>query len=318
MSARFDLEGTVQQYKDKKKRGQNYSSELSVIAQHFHMVSDQEYEQFWDFPVDDVQKLIECPELRLKSEDQLAALLIKLTREKDFAYGVLLDHVKAAQLKAPEHQAYACMCHTRKREVLEDPALLRSLTEWFTAFSDSSAIPAGRYKEIAFQRPELGRGGVLSYLRKTSGSVLPVEATVSGHEDTGGKLPDSEAKYLKELLEREDGVTHPHGWASAQHNNPTLQLKFATVRVQVTGYTLKFTDLKPMSSWNLEVSADGITWIAIDTRNPHPIPPNYSIQHYTCTKGNANFYQYLRIRSSDTDARMSLAMMEFYGRLQFL
>ena len=96
------------------------------------------------------------------------------------------------------------------------------------------------------------------------------------------------------------------------------QPKFATVRVQVTGYTLKFTDLKPMSSWNLEVSADGITWIAIDTRNPHPIPPNYSIQHYTCTKGNANFYQYLRIRSSDTDARMSLAMMEFYGRLQFL
>ena len=301
----FNLEGTIQEYKAKKKSGQDYSSELALIAQHFHMISDEDHEQFWDFPVEDMQKIIACPELILKSEDQLASLVIKLTREKDLAYGVLFDGIKPAQLKSAEHLAYACMWRTGKREVLEDPAVLKSLTEWFTAFTDSSATLFGRYVGM----------GILSYLRKNRGSKFPIEATVSGHD--GGKLPESEARYLKELLELDDGATHQYGWASAQHNNPTLELKFTTTKIQVTGYTLKFTTIQPMSSWNLEVSADRNTWIPIDTRKNQVIAKG-SVQNYTCTNCNDKFYQYLRIRSSDTNARMSLARMEFYGRLQFL
>ena len=110
-------------------------------------------------------------------------------------------------------------------------------------------------------------------------------------------------------------------WYSKDEPNSFIQFDFKSMRVCLSGYSLKshYANTQFFVSWVIEVSDDGSTWEAVDERNTRALVGPNRVKTYECSRQRDKFVRFVRMRqtgkNSGSDDYLLLSQIEFFGKL---
>ena len=281
-------------------------AEIEYLAKHFYECS---FDFLCDLSVDDLEAVVEHPSLRLCYEDNLLDVVLRLVREKDTSYGVLLTHVKFMYLTYENLNVFlenvfpdafnamiwgeVCEClrlsHRNKTKL---PCLLE------------------RHKNHVEPNDDQPLRGIIRLIQQ-EGKAKTGEVELSSSSDYSGYSPQSVVDYDTN-----------NSWLSDDKEQSSLTFHFTKIKVSATMYTIKSGSSGTWGQprkWVLEGSDDGTegSWTTIDDRETDELVNNYSVVTFRCNHRNRQFYPFLRIRQTGTTNTghhgLRLCNVEFFG-----
>jgi hypothetical protein len=117
-------------------------------------------------------------------------------------------------------------------------------------------------------------------------------------------------------------LTKPcNSWYTGNNANSWIQFDFKDQAVCVNSYTLNSGGTGYyIQHWVIEVSNDGSSWVAIDSRSGSSLGSTNVTKHFECTSPPKEFSRYIRLRQTSTNANgyhfLALGNIEFFGQLR--
>ena len=316
----IDSENAVDWLLDKIDLEEDSSEECSFIASHFYdFVKD--IDAVSRLGVDLLDKILASDDLRLKDENSLATMILKLC-ERDECI-CLLRHVRLEYLSLevlnqfldfvyPCHLDWAvwqnlCKC---LRIPFESETIGLPLLESGKRFG--SEVKMCLFREKLFD-------GIISHLNKECGNlraqkIIDVTASSTGYGD-----PWLVTDYGK------DSKIH---WFSKSEPNSDIRFDFKERRVGLTGYSLGSRDTLDgdgyLVQWVVEASNDNESWTCLDERNEQSLVGRGKEKYFCVERQVREKYRWLRIRQTGkrafggkygNDDYLVLAKVEFFGAL---
>lgn len=106
-------------------------------------------------------------------------------------------------------------------------------------------------------------------------------------------------------------------------------IRFFIYKIKLDAYTFLIDKerayFSQMKHWKIYGSLNGIDWSLIDEKNTDALNKPHSKETFKCTKGNTNFYSYIKIEQLENFSKekkdsyeMTLTKVEFFGEIRKL
>ena len=282
--------------------------ELDFLASHFFEIG---FDVVKGLSISDLEQVLTNPLLTLASEDQLFGAIQVLAEEKGEDALVLLRYVEFAFLSESKLNEFLELIFPDRVAYMWD-----WLCEWMRLSQRSDAKvdfkKTKRYCD-ALETFPLASGsfnGIFNYLRVKCGG--------NPHETGVIKITDSSTKSGM-CYSVVDSGGRKGSWASKDEPYSYLQFDFKSMRVCLSGYSLKSGEGNNLMSWTIEVSADGQTWEVVDERKRRGIAGASFQETHECLVQNGRLVRFVRIRNGDSmfgSNSLVLSQIEFFGKLK--
>lgn len=294
----------VHRIRVKSKAQSDYQKELDFVASHFFEAG---IDVLRCLSVPQLMSILESPQLKIKSEDQLYHTVISLARStENNNYLVLLRYIRMKMVT-----------EFRPNEVLGllFPDLIGS-SELPCERAPSEVVNPSRYHPTEITP---GRGafhGIFHTLRELAGGQNPherglISITASADECHPGRIP------CWQVID----PGHKNWWASTNDHNAFIQIDFQWRRVCLSAYSIRSdgNDYHHLRHWVIEVSDNGSVWEIIDKRDTQDLVGKFIEKTYTCGQPNNKFVRYVRLRQTGTSHseyyHLLLNQIEFFGKI---
>ena len=281
--------------------------EIIFLAAHFH---ELDFELLAKLRAEDVDAVLCCPDLKLKSEDHLFKIIMRLA-ERDASYGQLIHHVQFQYLSKENCDAFL-------DQIFPDFFNIR-VWESIRSYISKSQAPSSkdlnmdRYIVYSYGKDAGPFDGILAQLTRDCGG--------NPHQRGVMSITASSSACNECFMVANRGWKDE--WLSHNQANSYLQFDFKSMRVSITGYTLKSGTIGYcLLSWVLEVSDDGTedSWVIIDKQSITNPNRAYDVQRYTCSNPVDKLYRFVRLRQTGKNSKSAhnliLSEIEFFGKLQ--
>ena len=293
-------------------------NELDFLASHFFEAG---LDVVRSLSVSDLELVVSSPLLKLESEDQLYDAIVSLSSENGEAFLSLLRYVEFAFLSEPKlieflERIFPCFV---------DASVWGSVCACVRRFCGSKAkddlMNSARYHPL----PAVSSCEFETF-RNTSGAfngiVAHLGAECGGNPHEYGVISIT-ASGTGSLNQCHGVVDYGWGsfWYSKDEPNSFIQFDFKSMRVCLSGYSLKshYANTQFFVSWVIEVSDDGSTWEAVDERNTRALVGPNRVKTYECSRQRDKFVRFVRMRqtgkNSGSDDYLLLSQIEFFGKL---
>ena len=304
---KFTLSDVAGRIYAKSSRESLSQDEIRFVAMHFH---ELDFDLLAKLRAEDIDAALCSPDLKLKSEDHLFQTIMRLS-EIDASYRQLVIHVQFQYLSKENCDAFL-------DQIFPDFFNIR-VWESIRSYISKSQAPSKedlnleRYIVYSYGKEAGPFDGIMAQLTRDCGGNPHQRGIIS---ITASSSACNECFMVVNRDWKDE-------WLSHNQANSYLQFDFKSMRVSITGYTLKSGAIGYcLLSWVLEVSDDGTedSWVIIDKQSITNPNRAYDVQRYTCSDPVDKLYRFVRLRQTGKNSKSAynliLSEIEFFGKLQ--
>ena len=304
---KFTLSDVAGRIYAKSSRESLSQDEIRFVAMHFH---ELDFDLLAKLRAEDIDAALCSPDLKLKSEDHLFQTIMRLS-EIDASYRQLVIHVQFQYLSKENCDAFL-------DQIFPDFFNIR-VWESIRSYISKSQAPSKedlnleRYIVYSYGKEAGPFDGIMAQLTRDCGGNPHQRGIIS---ITASSSACNECFMVVNRDWKDE-------WLSHNQANSYLQFDFKSMRVSITGYTLKSGAIGYcLLSWVLEVSDDGTedSWVIIDKQSIANPNRAYDVQRYTCSDPVDKLYRFVRLRQTGKNSKSAynliLSEIEFFGKLQ--
>ena len=281
------------------------------MASHFY---ELDYSSLLSLGVSELERVLCDPDLKLKDENSLVDLIVRLCDE-DEEYYCLFRYVELGFVDLCHLNVYLDRVYPDHFDEGIWSCLCRCLPSQFDSKSLPLSLSGERFHKATYSFSEGSPfKGIISHLREECGGnvhqrgVVNITASHNGHN---------------QCYQVTDYDWTDFWGANDNKPNSWICFDFKEKRVKLSGYSLKSMPLDPSYAhpiqWVIEGSNDGSEWREIDRRNTQDLNGKSIVKTYSCGGGGSESFRYLRLRQTGKNAcgcdQQYLSSIEFFGTL---
>lgn len=296
---------------------------ISFISSHFYELNEEEIRFLGK---DIIEMIISNEELKIKDEDSLLEMILKLY-EEDQTYSDLIGQVIFSNLSAESVEKFVntFSIYDITSEIWSSICnrLLRSkeVTE--------KVILEGRYL-----KPMMSKKKCKEFNAETGHEFEGMMRYLTN--ETKGNIHDTGAIEITTNSIKNDNINayHPKNLVDYQNNSHYYSkdepgvfvcFDFKSRRIQLSSYSIKTQSGGPnachLKNWVMEVSNDNKSWDEIDCRsNDSTLNGSNNIGIFKINRQSTGFYRYIRLRQTGVcwfnDYRIYFPFIEFFGKIE--